>query len=223
MAIERLRAIPGVQQVGVSELMPLDRRLQMSTVFTVEGDLPAAADQAPSLDYCRIHRDYLETLHIPLLKGRGFNAYDTAQSPASCSSIPGLLNGTSAVGTRSAGASSSASRGPRAVAGDRRRGNARPDQGARTARCPQAYLHDMQSSPPFVVTFAVRTGIDFAALRPALEKAMREIAPSIPIYSAGTLSERFDASISTQRMMGLLLASSPCWLSPSPGSDSMAC
>lgn len=205
-AFDRLRALPGVTQVGLGEWMPFEGK-QRSSVFTVEGDaIPASPDQAPALDFGRIHPDYFQSLRIPLLKGRMFTAQDTADSPRVTIVDTWLAErffpGQDPIGKR---LKLGLPGGPEpwleiiGVVGHVQ--NKSPGRSAN----PQAYLHYRQSSPMFAMSFALRTDTNSAALRPVLEKAMRALTPDIPIHGLATFDERFGASISTERLAGLLL------------------
>lgn len=78
--LERVRNLPGVTSVALSDSLPPDRRADYDT-FQIEGQawtesgFPAVTEVIASPDYFR-------TLRIPLLKGRYFTESDTAEGHA---------------------------------------------------------------------------------------------------------------------------------------------
>jgi putative ABC transport system permease protein len=74
----RLESLPGVEAVGFVSALPLSGRLY-SIPFTIEGraTLP---DEALRADYRVVNAGYFRALKIPLIAGRVFNEYDTAQT-----------------------------------------------------------------------------------------------------------------------------------------------
>jgi len=78
-AIPRARSIPGVEAVALTERSPLSVNYNRNTVFLPE---PAAADdKGIPIDVTRVTPEYFETLRVPILRGRGFAATDTPESP----------------------------------------------------------------------------------------------------------------------------------------------
>ncbi len=77
--IERIVALPGVRSAGYTTLLPMDIRNDTAT-FHVEGyELAAGADPLGA-ELRRISGSYIETMGIPLLRGRTFDRGDTYDS-----------------------------------------------------------------------------------------------------------------------------------------------
>lgn len=75
---QRLRALPGVENVGVTSTLPLT---DFDTVTIAPSDKPVRIERAPSADRYLISPDYLSTMGITLKAGRLLTQNDTAQSP----------------------------------------------------------------------------------------------------------------------------------------------
>ncbi len=89
---DRLRAIPGVKEVGGSSVLPLASRflpdgtfllLDRAPVMTKPEDFERLFHTAPTghADFCVASEGYFRALGIPLLHGRLFNDRDTADTP----------------------------------------------------------------------------------------------------------------------------------------------
>jgi putative ABC transport system permease protein len=83
--LDELNAQPGVEAAMVSEL-PLSGD-SLSHNFIIEGRPPLAPGEAPELETRSVTRDYLDTMNIPLLRGRAFAASDRAGAP-----VVGMVN-----------------------------------------------------------------------------------------------------------------------------------
>ncbi len=73
--LERVRAIPGVQSASMSGLTPISRSSWTESVLIDGATYGGVA-------YNSVSSGYFETLGTPLIAGRDFNKYDTAQSPS---------------------------------------------------------------------------------------------------------------------------------------------
>ena len=82
--LERVSALAGVEQAGAVYLRPLALGpIGQGTMVTLEGqpETPAAARANPLLNYQVATPGYFEAMRIAVIRGRGFNANDTASSP----------------------------------------------------------------------------------------------------------------------------------------------
>lgn len=73
--VERLESIPGIDRASVSTALPLDG------VRQGEGIGMPGREGGGSADYKRIDLNYLDTLEIPLIAGRGFEEKDGVNTP----------------------------------------------------------------------------------------------------------------------------------------------
>jgi predicted permease len=91
--VERLRVLPGVEKAGGVDSMPLSSGNADGTYVVMNpGDpvpqtlrdfetLYANKERTGTADYCVAGDGYFETLGIPLIRGRSFEARDTAATP----------------------------------------------------------------------------------------------------------------------------------------------
>jgi predicted permease len=77
---ERLRELPGVEQVSLSNSQPVFG-FNSSGSFKVEGQPEPQPGQWPEVFFEPISTQYFDTLGIRILEGRGFNAADLADRP----------------------------------------------------------------------------------------------------------------------------------------------
>ena len=78
---ERALALPGVTSVGMTSVMPLNQDNREPARIVPEGfQLPRNTESVTVLS-ARIDEGYLDTMAIPLVQGRGFQASDTATTP----------------------------------------------------------------------------------------------------------------------------------------------
>ena len=77
---ERVRAVPGVQSVGMTSVMPLNQDNRQSVAIVPEGfQMPRGIDSVTVLT-SRIDEGYLATLGVAVLRGRGVEVTDTADT-----------------------------------------------------------------------------------------------------------------------------------------------
>ena len=78
-AVNRIGALPGVKSAAVTNFLPLSG-FWGTTPFLLAGEAPPKEGQAPEADNRIITSGYLQTMGIPLLRGRGFEEGDRAGS-----------------------------------------------------------------------------------------------------------------------------------------------
>jgi predicted permease len=78
---ERVRAMPGVTTVGLTSFVPLSQSASDRSAIVPEGfSLPPGTSNI-SVPAARVDEDYLETIGISVVRGRGFQPSDTATAP----------------------------------------------------------------------------------------------------------------------------------------------
>jgi putative ABC transport system permease protein len=76
---EAVRSLPGVVSVGIANQIPLAGNVDMYGVVNVDTP-PAHPEQVPNGDRYVVSTDFLETMHIPVIKGRAFTAAENRDS-----------------------------------------------------------------------------------------------------------------------------------------------
>jgi macrolide transport system ATP-binding/permease protein len=77
---ERIKVLPGVENVSLAASIPMGYSLSLKTVY-VAGKTAITKEAAPTV-YCnRVSTGYFATMRIPVLRGRVFNKQDTDTSP----------------------------------------------------------------------------------------------------------------------------------------------
>jgi macrolide transport system ATP-binding/permease protein len=79
-ALERVRALPGVESAALAERLPFSINYNRNNVFLPDRHGPD--DKGLVLDVARVSPEYFATLGVPILQGRNFAATDTPKSPA---------------------------------------------------------------------------------------------------------------------------------------------
>ena len=79
-ALRRVRALPGVQAAGVIDSLPLSGGGSHEPVQVADRPAVPMSDQ-PEVDVRLISPDYLNAMHIPLLRGRDLSDSDAADRP----------------------------------------------------------------------------------------------------------------------------------------------
>ena len=205
-ALEKLRSLPGVTSVGLTNPLPLSGGGNQ-TSFIPEGMEDPGPGKWFSTENNAASRDYFETMRIPLLRGRGFTDEEKADDPHVC-----LIDSRFAE-THFAGQDPI---GKRIQFGGH--GNPNPsystiigivghveNYGVGEKTRVQLYYPYHQITPGYL-TFVLRTSIEPAALAPAVRTAMRELEPTLPVFNLRTMDDLFDGTVTNQRIMLTILS-----------------
>lgn len=204
--LERIRATPGVESAAVSLGLPYQRILNLG-FKRLDG---AQATGMTSSTY--VSEGYFETMRIPLNRGRGFGARDTASAPGvvivSDTFAKTYFSGEDALGRRIAVAGRE--REIIAVAGDVQ---VKPGWGTNgpLAPMPVAYIPAAQVSAGmlrlvhgwFSPAFIVRASSPDSTS--TLRSAVQSVDPLLPLAEVRTMEEVRAVSLAPQRFMMTLL------------------
>ncbi len=198
-ALESLSSLPGVQSVSMASALPLaagGMRLQRPAGLT-----RPAVNEPISIDIVRIAPRFLETIGLPLLRGRDFQSLDTEQSAPTI-----IVNETMAAkfwpGENPLGRTFSDGDTSFEVVGVAR------DTKYRNLREPPRmtmYRPLTQFYSPNI-NLLVRTRSDTTAMLPAIQNRLRSLEPGIAVFNVRTLNEHVDRSLYVERVQSFLLS-----------------
>ena len=75
---ERLAAIPGVDKVAQADFVPLEGSFWNEMAMV---DTPSGPGDKVLTNFTRVGKGYFETMHVPIVRGRDFDARDARQAP----------------------------------------------------------------------------------------------------------------------------------------------
>jgi predicted permease len=209
--LDGLRAVPGVQRAAVMSGLPPNRAPEaIGTV--IENYVNAVGRPVEVVDYYQfVKGNYFETMHIPIISGRGFEPTDAA----SAGNVV-IVNETLArkiwkdqnpIGRRirpnlagTIGANGNPWHTVIGVAKDvKQRG---VDQPAGT----ELYVSlDQHGISPATMNVIFRTTLPPSALTGTLERLVREVDPSVPVVRLRDMDAVFAESIRRPRLLAVLL------------------
>jgi predicted permease len=185
--LERLRELPGVDSVTLADSVPLSLDTH-SSIVGPDGYVPRPHEDL-EIGRAFVGPDYLRTMRIPLTAGRDFTTRDTRDSErvavVNQAFVDRYWSGRDAVGRRIRLGEQWC-----VVVGVTR--NFRWETPGDTPR-PFLLLPLLQNYYP-AVTLHVRTTGDPHRYRSAVERTVRAMNPSMPLFEATTLRERTRAA-----------------------------
>jgi predicted permease len=201
--LARLREQPGVISAGSAARLPfaaqLDSTDSQGLVRFMLAERPTPPDERPFARIEIVSTGYLETLGVPLLEGRAFDARDTlASAPVALVSmelVRRYFPGDTLVGKNLAGG-----RRPPTIVGV----VADVKATALSVRPEPIVYIPMEQSPLFRTRLAVRTHGDPQALLPAIRRVVTAIDPDLPVFEVKPLAQIAADAVATQRFALLL-------------------
>ncbi len=202
--LERVRALPGVGEVGLANRVPLSRGNPQNE-FVVEGHEPAAGDPIPVANMRNVTPGYFSAIGTTVLRGRAFAASDdSAAAPVAIvdeSLARRYWPGEDPIGKRVRD-----DRSPevpwKTVIGVVATAKHGTLDEAPTYHIYLAY----DQRPQWNVYVVVRAMSDPLALVGPLRAAVGELDPNLPLYEIGTMQDALDRSLGTRRFTEVLLA-----------------
>ncbi len=207
--LEKLRAAPGVRTVGAATTLPV-AGTGSAIHFNIEGRAPKSPHDYVIIGYRPVTAGYLETLGVPLLRGRLVTQSDTEKAPyvAVINQAAGrqYFPDVDPIGRRiQLGAIPDASVPWMEIVGIV--GDLKQD----LAGDPKAemYVPVRQGDsllPVFAVSVVMRTERDPLGEASALRSVVRDINPNQPVVRVRTMEENISGSVSMPRFRATLLA-----------------
>ena len=207
---ERLRALPGVENVTLSEVGYISDSMESSN-FLPEGRTPDP-DKNQSAWNNAVGPGFFHTMGIPILTGRDFNENDTASAAK--------------VGILSESLARQAFPGQNPI-GKHFLANFHPSQGTLgdlievVGICGDTRYWSLKQDPvgmfyqpyqqtanlDFGATYEVRTKLSPQSITPSLRKVVQAIDPDLPLQEIRTQEEQIDSSMQQERIVAALTAS----------------
>ena len=199
----RVRALPGVESASITQQTLLSGMSSMMTIH-VEGRVPRN-DREFVLKHT-VGADYLATMRIPVIAGRGITAADREGTPkvalVSQSMVKEFFPNQNPIGRRiSASKDRPGELEIVGVVGDARYTTLR-DEMPPTVYAPYAQSRERVGR----MSFVVRTAGDPAALISAVRAAVRGIDPNVPLFGIATQTAQMEGSLRQERAMARLSA-----------------
>src|SRR5579864_4055917 len=203
-AVERLRALPGVQSAGAASQIPLAGNMDKYG-FHAEGKMHANPEEDPSAERYCITPGFLETMRIPLLRGRDISPADTATAPQvlliSETTARRMWPGEDPIGKRvKVGDMDKPWWTVVGITGDVHHVglDAQPDM--------QMYVpHQQWAFPDGLMIFVIRTAGKPAAISSAAQQAIHSIDPTQPISRIAALANYVGLSVQDRRFALILI------------------
>jgi putative ABC transport system permease protein len=197
-----VRGIPGVVSAGVASQLPLGGNVDRYGVHPEDRPNPNP-ELDPSAERYGVSPDFIATMGIPLLRGRGITRDDDERSPMVAvinrAMADQVFAGMDPIGRRfRTGGTDGPWRTVIGVAGNSRHQSLdAPDEY-------QMYLPMTQWDGETMMTLVVRTAVPPATLAPALRAAVRSVNAGAAIAKVSTLDDLVAAS-AAQRQFALVL------------------
>jgi putative ABC transport system permease protein len=204
-ALERIRALPGVESAAVANVTPLSG-YQSPLNFEIEGLPPAPPGLQPSAEYRAVSHDYFRTMGISLRRGRPFTEQDVKR--ASQGGGVAIINEALArryfpdedpLGKRLALTKDDAGWCEIiGVAGDVKH------TGVIAEAAPEIYASTLHSATG-AYDLVVRSAAAPTQLIGAVRGQFRELDPNLPLFTVRTLEEVIALNLARQRFAVALL------------------
>jgi len=194
--VESVQTLPGVQSAGVSSFLPLAGAIRY-VYFCPEGMVCQGIGKDPVIAVRQITPDYLQTMRIPLLRGRVFNEQDIAGVKPVV-----IINQTvaqkyfpaqDAVGKHLANSRDKIEMEIVGIVGDVK------FTGLNTPYIPEMYMPQAQN-PAATMTLVVRSTSNAQPLIAAVRQKTAEIDPDLPLSNIASMSEVVSASVAQPRL-----------------------
>jgi putative ABC transport system permease protein len=201
--LERLAAIPGVESVAITSLIPVSGQDQIWGL-EVEGRPPSSPDEYIAALHYRVSAGYFQAMGIPLRMGRGFGPGDRAGSVAvavvSESFVRDQFPGERALGRRIRFGGDDPWWEIVGVAAD-----VQHYQVGQTSM-PQVYL-PFDQRPDRDVSFVIKASVPPLSLVRAVRNEIQTVDPDMPVERVRTLEQIVDEDIAAPRFRTTLLTS----------------
>jgi predicted permease len=215
--LDRLRAIPGVQVAALSSVLPLRREMSV-TITTNLDHKDVSGERQPRADGRLASPGLVDTLGIPMIRGRFFTDDDTPSSPPvvvvnqafADMYLPNQDPVGHSISMRSKGRFNEMQ--IVGVIGDLKQSNVTDPTKPEMYFC----LSQIEPGTPFYgiatafIQVAIRGAVPADSLRTQFDKALHEVAPDATTTNVKTIHEAVEDSFGSQTLITHLLESFAC-------------
>ncbi len=203
--IQHLEALPGVISAGATTILPPHEQGQIVT-FSIEGRPVLARPERPQTRYFAISPHYLQTMRIPLMRGREFAPSDkmhaTPVALVSQAFVQHVFPSEPPIGKHIRIDTGNSDRPDWSeivgVVGNVKDWFGEPND------APQVYEPYLQR-PSSAMTSVVRTSFDPTALAPMLRRAVWDVDKDQPVTEVRTMKQVIADSGAGDRLMSILM------------------
>ncbi len=209
-ALERIRAFPGVESAAMATLLPLQRS-GLDVPFDLETSPPRDEGERPDVPYISVTPEYLQTLGIPLKRGRMFTNTDDRTAPpvvvVNESFAAKQFPGENPVGKRILlnrpilGKNDFEDTVHPEIVGVI--GNVKFN--VNSDPIPMLYAPMAQNEWSTSTWIAVRTTLNPAGLTAAVRRAVTDLDKDVPVEQAGTSEDQFENQLAEPRFQSQLM------------------
>jgi putative ABC transport system permease protein len=206
--VERVKALPGVRSAGAASFLPVSGGGSVIH-FNITGHPPKTPHDYVAAGYRTVTPDYLETLGVPLLRGRLLTPADNDKAPAvvviNASMAAKYFPNENPLGKRlQLGATPENDVPTMEIVGVI--GDVRPGLGVDPQT--EMYLPYRQADlilPVFQLSVVLRTAADPQLQTAALRSALAEIDPNQPLVKVRTMEDNMTATVAQPRFRTWLI------------------
>jgi putative ABC transport system permease protein len=208
--LERVRAIPGVDQVGATQMLPLSGSSYGISAHSIDGrELPSEEQDRLSSQIRVVRPEFFASIGIPVLRGRAIGDADRFGAPPVAmlneSAARAMFPGTDPLGHQvTIGTSFGIGRGRGGgtvigVVADTR------DFGADGEPTPIIYLSHAQF-PLSLLQLVMRTARPPETMASSVRAAVAAVDPNVPVFEMHTMEALFSESVAQPRFLLTLLS-----------------
>ena len=198
----RIGAIPGVQNVGAINDLPVTGRSSVNGGFSIEGKPASNPGEGPVAEFRQVTKGYFESIGIPIIRGRVLNENDLSKKPENIvvneTFVRTFLADEDPIGKRVRALDDQ----PHEIVGVV--GDAR-QWGLDRQPSAEIYFSFAQLSLSQEASLVIRTDVDPASLVPAVRTAISEVTRDAPITRVRPMSQVLADSVASSRFNMILM------------------
>ena len=200
--VERLNQTPEVESAATTYSLPMSTVALAWEPIAVEGYVPSGAQELIISNVRIVSPDYFQTMRIPLVKGRYFDARDTRGAPETVIIDEAMSErfwpNEDPLGKRLQRGGSGSWRTVVGVISNARQYSAEKEP-------PIAVYYPFEQFAARNMFLVVRTTRDPSGMVEAVTKEIQALDPQMPVFDVGTMDQRLRDSLASRRFSMFLL------------------